>query len=172
MLRCSVYCDSCYCGGDVELNELFREMTVRIFCGGILCAAAMIFVGEGSGKEAVRTCCACIMIAVCIIPLKGKVIVDTDFKAQAVNTEENILKGLKEAGEEEDGAIGRGIAEYAEKRAEEKGCVCRIVVICRDKKPESAQIFAAENDMDTVTEILVSECGLSERDIIRRNNEN
>ena len=171
MLCRTIYLYCCYGGGDVELSDMFKEITLRLFCGGVLCFAAMIFAGEGSGKEAVRTCCACIMIALCLAPLKGNAFKDLDLKAQAQDAGQIIYEGLKEAEEEENGSVETGVAGYVMKRALEQGCICDVVITCKDKKPEEAFVFADDEYRDHVEEILVNECGISPQSIVWRDNE-
>ena len=153
------------------MSDMFREITLRLFCGGVLCSAAMIFAGEGSGKEAVRTCCACIMIALCLAPLNVNMLLDLDLKTQSEYAEERINEGLKEAENDENVSIETGIAEYVMKRAGEQGCICSVVIACKDKKPEEATVFADMEHFGVIEDILINECGISRENIVRRDNE-
>ena len=84
MLYGSVCFGGYYVGGDNGMNELLKEITLRVFCAGILCTAAMIIAGEGAAKEPVRICCAALVIIMLVTPLTGdikNVLRQTDFSA-------------------------------------------------------------------------------------------
>jgi len=52
------------------MMEILHSLMVRLFAGGILCAAAMVLAGGGAKRESVRLCCVCIMMLIVLSPLE------------------------------------------------------------------------------------------------------
>ena len=55
------------------MNDLLKEITLRVLISGILCTAALIIAGEGAPKEPVRICCAALIIITLVTPLTGNI---------------------------------------------------------------------------------------------------
>ena len=53
------------------MNDILREIILRVFCSGLICTVALIVAGEGAGREPVRLCCAALVVVTLATPLKG-----------------------------------------------------------------------------------------------------
>jgi len=51
------------------MNEILREIIIRIFCTGIVCTVAVIVAGDGAAREPVRLACAALAVIMLATPL-------------------------------------------------------------------------------------------------------
>lgn len=133
----------------------------------LLLAAVSAVCPKTSAKHAVNIVGALIMAVVLISPLRS-----FDFKdltAQSSSLEGDILEMSERLGAENaslrEKIIEEQTAAYILQRANDFGIVCEVWVTCRDGVPSVATVAADEKDVEKLSEIIRSECGISKIEV-------
>ena len=53
------------------MNEIIKEISVRLICGSIICSISLIIAGDGPNREPVRLSCAALFVILLFMPLSG-----------------------------------------------------------------------------------------------------
>ena len=111
------------------MMDILRTLMVRLFAGGILCAAAMALAGGGARRESVRLCCVCAMMLIVLSPMEGA---DLALLPQSrAEVEHQIQLALAGHGETRLEAIARRLESHISDIAGAESISCIPVVQCR-----------------------------------------
>lgn len=52
------------------MNEIIKQITLRMLFGSIICSVSLIITGDGAHKEPVRLCCAALLVILLFTPYR------------------------------------------------------------------------------------------------------
>lgn len=154
------------------MNDLLKEIVLRIFIGTVICTICLLIVGKGGHREPVRLCCSAIMIILIFSPYNmGSFDVNDMFNVKQ-NVEEEIHSEIKTYEEQKNQMAILSVEKYLEQKIKQLNITCNIKLFYDFDndviKINNARISKIENEKDKeiIYDILINELGLERCEII------
>ena len=153
------------------MMDILHSLMVRLFAGGILCAAAMVLAGGGAKRESVRLCCVCIMMLIVLSPLeRADLTLLLEGRDDVALQIESALAGHQ--GTQMEAIAGR-LEAHINALAEEVGIACTPAVQCHlDENGAliidsiAIQGAGAQFEAAQLAQRIAADLGIAERQII------
>ena len=148
------------------MNEVLREIMLRVFCSGLICTVALIVAGEGAVREPVRLCCAALVIVTLATPLKGSIGKLDNIDVYTDSLRDDIEKELDEVAASEYKLVTDKVRASISNRLKNAGLECstEIETTLLDNRFEITAVYIkgllTDAQKDRALNILASEYGV------------